>query len=152
DLGIGDEVLVPERVVRRPALRADDDVVAAVLSVDQRLPPRLPRAAAERRQQQRRHSVPLVPFLAVRLDVTLPVLPHPVQRTLQRFVPVRHVPSASVDGRRPPTCPATPPPSVRRLRPEHVTSRARRLRAGDAWSRPTLAYDRPVRRPQRAGP
>src|SRR5580698_2650192 len=53
DLGIGNQVLVPARVVRCAAFRCDDDVAVTGLAVEQWEYEFLPRLAANRGQKQR---------------------------------------------------------------------------------------------------
>ena len=54
---VGDQVGVPLRVLRQPALRGDDDEVGTVLEVEQRRGERRPGLAADVVEQQRRHRL-----------------------------------------------------------------------------------------------
>src|SRR4029453_6099582 len=55
DLGVGEDVLVPARMLGRAALGGDDEVAVAGLAVEQREQEFLPGLAPRRREQQRRH-------------------------------------------------------------------------------------------------
>jgi hypothetical protein len=57
-VAIGQQVARPGRVVRLAPVRADDDVVAAVAGVQQRLGALLPRLPAGRGDQQVRQRMP----------------------------------------------------------------------------------------------
>ena len=65
DVRVGDEVVVPDRVLRRPAERGDDGVAAVVLDAHQRRLAQLAGLVAAARQQRRRACpcsvVPSVP-------------------------------------------------------------------------------------------
>src|SRR5690606_27663141 len=57
---VGDEVLVPARVLRRAALRRDEHEVVAVASVDERVLPDLSRLSSLPAQDQAAGAVPVV--------------------------------------------------------------------------------------------
>src|SRR5437868_2100474 len=99
DLGVGEEVAVPARMLRRAALRGDDDVAAiAGVAVEQRKDELLAGFPPGRRQQQRwdgdlrparlGHLVE-VPLLAAAGEIAVGVLQHPI-RQVRRQLCVGH--------------------------------------------------------------
>ena len=75
DLGIGLQVVVPAGVAGRAAVRGDDHVVVARAAIDQGADPRLAGPPPGRREQQDRAALaPVVPLLAVGLEVAADVL------------------------------------------------------------------------------
>src|SRR6185437_15824690 len=74
DLGIGEQVEIPGRVLGRAAARRDDEQAVAVAAVDQWQRALLAAAAAAGGQEQRGVAVPVVAFGAVGLDVAVDVV------------------------------------------------------------------------------
>src|SRR5215470_1388885 len=117
DLGLGHQVLVPGRMLRRPAARGHHQVAIAVAAVDQRRGPRLAGAPAGGRQEQRGHALPDVPVLAAALAIAARVLLLPARWPAPRRR-AHGEPPASVChaiGRaatRPPAHHVTTPPSM----------------------------------------
>src|SRR5665809_147400 len=79
---IGDEVQVPERVALVAALRSNDEIVAAIGAVDERVPTLVAGFAAGSREHESAYAVPLVAPLAVGLDVLPGVLGDPWGRAV----------------------------------------------------------------------
>src|SRR5947209_3196503 len=99
DLGVGEEVAVPARMLRRAAFRGDNDVAALTrVAVEQRKDELLAGFPPGRRQQQRRdadlrparlgHLVE-VPLLAAAGEIAVGVLQHPI-RQVRRQLCVGH--------------------------------------------------------------
>src|SRR4051794_1003414 len=93
DMRIGDQVVVPDRVLRRSALRGDDRVVAVVLDAHEGGLAHLAGLRSTRRQDDDGPAVPRRPLRATRALVELNLVAHPLLGARLVFTLDRHSPS-----------------------------------------------------------